>query len=216
MSNCCRDRREGGGRWSRWALLAVLLGAPMSALADRIEIRGQIVDAQYQPIAHRSLRLVLASDEDPRAPQAGRTVVSDADGRFTLTVDQTPRRHWVFGGSLGMVIPFPARASDLGLGIEVERFGRTRLEWLHIDWLGGGAVTLTDAFAQGPDGRFDIAYRSNMRAGDYFEDRPDQRFTGLAAALVPENIERHPRVEGGFLWTMDLMVIPPAPPDRSP
>lgn len=207
MNNCFRIRHDGRWLSRRCQLLSVLLSISMGAQADRIDIRGLVVDAQHQPIAHLPLRLVLDSDDDPHAPQAGHHLVSDGDGRFALQVDRTPRRRWVYGGSLGMVLPIPARATVLGLGIEAERFGRKRLDWLHINWMSVNAATQSDAYAQGANGRFDVAYRSDLRAGDFFVDRPDQRFSGLGTPLVLESINQHPRPEGGIHWHLELKVI---------
>jgi hypothetical protein len=217
MIVCCLRRDERPRLLGRFVACAWLLCASMSAHADRVEIQGRALDAQHQPVAGQPLRIVLDADDDRAAPDAGRRRVSDADGRFELHVDWTPRRRWVFGGSLLMVVPVPARADYLGLGVETESFGRKRLSWLHIDWLSTNAATSADAIGQGADGRFDIEYRHDGRAGDYFVDRPDQRFTHLDTPIALESIERLTDAQGGPLWRLQLHLIHhPANHERSP
>ncbi|MBV0912042.1 carboxypeptidase-like regulatory domain-containing protein [Anianabacter salinae] len=133
------------------ALFAACLAAP--ARADTLFLSGVVQDLDGRPLPRLSVRVVLGSDPAPRRPGAGRMIVTDAQGRFTVQSDVslTSRR-------IRLDNPFVRHPSQLlEIGFEMDLLGQPALHWTELDFIDGqGPLRGMSSFVAGKDGAFDV------------------------------------------------------------
>jgi len=123
-----------------------------SAQADTLMLTGVLEDNAGNPLRREQFRLVLGSDSAPRNPDAGRMLLTDAQGRFALEAEVTlePRR-------VQLDSVFTRHSSQLlEIGFEFDLLGQPALHWVEIDFVANeGPLRGIETFVAGRGGAFD-------------------------------------------------------------
>lgn len=159
------------------SLLAPGLAAPV-AQADTLVLSGVLQDPAGQPLSGMAMRVVLGSDPSPRQPDAGRTVVTDAQGRFALEADVVLRSRRVRLDTL-----FARHESRLlEIGFELDLLGQPALHWVEVDFIAGaGPLRGIMTFVAGAGGAFDapLTFHSRDQSWSIPGDPSGIRLTGV-------------------------------------
>ncbi|WP_372422336.1 hypothetical protein [Salinarimonas chemoclinalis] len=167
------------------ALLVLVLPGTGTA-EETLHLTGLLHDGAGQPLAGRSLRVVLGSDPTPRAPAAGRVLVTGADGRFALTapVTRSPRR---------VRLDSLFRRHDallLEIGFELDILGRPALHWVELDFIAGtGPRRGIAVFLPGGAGLFDqpLPFRDSDQTWSLPDDPQGLRLTSPGVDVLVES-----------------------------
>lgn len=174
--------------------------APSVVHADTLHLFGVLQDPSGRPLARERFRLVLGSDLAPRSAQAGRTVQTDARGRFTLQAPVSlPARRIRLDSQL-------ARHDSrlLELGFEFDLLGQPALYWVEVDFTRHGPLRGIGAYVRGRAGLFDmpLTFHAREHAWSVPGDPRGMRLSDIGADV---------RIEGANdgangVWQIDLMV----------
>jgi hypothetical protein len=182
------------------AALALTLAVAAPAAADRLHLTGRLIDPSGLPLAGETFRLVLGSDPTPRAPDPGRVLTTDAQGRFTLEAPITPRPRRI---RLDSVLQrHDSRLLELGWAFDL--IGHPALYWVEVDVTRFGPVRGIAAFVAGAGGAFDLPLRFHSR--EHAWSIPgDPRGLRLSQIGADVQIEGANAGEGGH-WRLDVVV----------
>jgi hypothetical protein len=196
---------------------AVASKQPLGPAADDLDLLITIVDpATKKPVTGLPLRVVLSSDPDWQAPDAGKRYVTDDRGRVrdTRQVRMESRR-------VGLDIPLVTHAAaGFEIGIQIGTAGMPLLYTLTLDEVKkahGTLISDTQVYTRAADGTFskevDLTWNATNnetqdvytlppRDAKTFERLPDPppfRITERNLQLLP-----HPKADGSTRWALDL------------
>ena len=171
------------------ALTLLVLFAPIApARADTLILTGVLQDPAGRPLPDLSMRVVFGSDPSPRLPDAGRTVVTDAQGRFAVQADVTLKSRRVRLDSL-----FSRHQSQLlEIGFELDLLGQPALHWVELDFIAGqGPLRGINTFVAGSRGLFDepLVFHSRDHSWSIPGDPRGLRLTGVGTDVRVETWE---------------------------
>lgn len=196
--------------------LAAATASPEAAPSggEPLDLLVTVVDAAGKPVADLPMRVVLSSDPQPRAAEAGKRYVTDAHGRVrdVLPVRMEARR-------VELDIPLVThKARGFELGLEIEMDGVPLLYTLTLDDVKGGTlISDTQVYTHGRDGSFtrevDLTWDASAtedrdvyrlpprdpKTFDPLPDPPSRRLTQRSLQLLS-----HPRPDGTKRWSLDL------------
>lgn len=186
--------------------LAIGLGLmAQPAMADRLDLTGVLIDGQGNPIAGQVLRIVPGADNSPlardtsRRPDAGHSVTTNAEGRFSLRSDVTLRSRRIELDALG--VRHPSRL--LELGFELDLLGQPALYWTEIDFTRFGPLVGLQAFVL-RDGLFTTPLI--FHDSEFAWSLPDDP-VGLRLSSMGADVEVNRASDGaGGLWRVDVTV----------
>lgn len=180
-----------------------LLARP--ALADRLDLTGVLIDGQGRPISGQVLRIVPGGEDRPRAreaarrPDAGITVTTNTEGRFSLRGEVNVRTRRI---ELPDQPGLRHNARLLELGFELDLAGQPALYWAQIDFTRDGPFVGMQAFVL-RDGLFTTPLTFHDDTGDWsLPDSPESRLPSIGAEL---QVNRASDGAGG-LWRLDVTV----------
>lgn len=183
------------------ALLS-LLGAMHIATADPIDIEVRILKQDGSPYAGLPVRLVVGSEPDSRAPNAGAVLTTDADGKILRKVDAP-----VVDRKVSLGNPFVKRNSKyVAVAVELELVDRRALYWTDLDYLKDGVLGQMIAYVAGGDGIFDdmLVFHADQHAWS-FPDQPDgMLMTSYGADLKVFSMEK---TADGAGWIVKLEIV---------
>lgn len=183
-----------------------------------LDVEFKLTDRDYQPLADVPVRLVLGV-ADWQAPDAGKRILTAADGTATFTTDAIVDRRWQFSnvGFTFLRIPFRSDhiwvAAELEFAVPKKDGGDTVRHWLYtadIDRDSGGDCSSDDldaVYEAGPDGRFTKLIGENA-AGPNFHTLVDGWMLSSAgyrmwdfelAAPEPANGAKHWHLKLGIM-----------------
>jgi hypothetical protein len=167
------------------ALALLIPGVAASpARTDTLVLTGVLQDPGGRPHSGMAMRVVLGSDPSPRLPDAGRTLVTDAMGRFALETDVTLRSRRV---RLGVFSQPESRL--LEIGFELDLLGQPALHWVEVDFIGGsGPLRGIMTFVAGAGGAFDapLTFHSRDQSWSIPGDPSGIRLTGVGTDVRVE------------------------------
>jgi hypothetical protein len=173
-----------------------------SAQADTLRLTGVLEDASGNPLRREQFRLVLGSDPAPRNPDAGRMLVTDAQGRFALEADVTLTSRRVKLDSV-----FTRHSSKLlEIGFEFDLLGQPALHWVELDFIANlGPLRGIKTFVAGQRGAFDqtLVFHSGEHSWSIPGDKTGMRLSDPGTDVQVE--EWDDSIDGQ--WRLDLRVI---------
>ncbi|HTV69916.1 MAG TPA: hypothetical protein VMF90_15400 [Rhizobiaceae bacterium] len=182
--------------------LVCLLGALQIAFADPIDIEVRILKQDGSPYAGLPVRLVVGSEPDSRAPNAGEVLTTDADGKIRRKVDAP-----VVDRKVSLGNPFVKRSSKyVAVAVELELVDRRALYWTDLDYLKDGVLGQMVAYVAGPDGVLDdmLTFHADQHAWS-FPDKPDgMLMTSYGADLKVFSMEK---TADGAGWIVKLEIV---------
>jgi len=181
--------------------LACLFGALQQASAEPIQVKARFVREDGSALAGMSVRMVIGSEKDSRAPQAGKTLTTDGSGRVTYTVDAPIKERKVQTGS-----SFFRSASQLiEVGIELELLGRRALYWVELDLVKAGPLMGQAAYVAGPGGRFDqmLKFNDKTHSWSFPDDPTGMQLTGTGAQVVQHDMKKNAATG---VWEIELQM----------
>lgn len=211
--------RELGDEASRASKVrATPASAPTAATAggEELDVLITVTDpAGKKPVADLPIRVVLSSDADPRAPDAGKRYVTDAKGRVrdSLRVDMQSRR-------VNLDIPLITHKSrGFEIGFEIRMDGMPLLYTLTLDEVKQSTLisnrqvfTRDDArgaferevYMDGSATSHDASdvYTLPPRDPRTFERLPDPPSSRLSLRNL--QMLSHPRADGSNRWTLEV------------
>lgn len=143
------------------AFVALLAGASAAA-SEPIRVDARFVDQTGAAIAGLPVRLVVGSERASRASEAGRRLITNADGRVLYVVDAPVKSRRVALDNV--FVRHPSRLTEIGL--EMDLLGHRALYWVEIDLVQAGPVAGLAVFVQDASGGFGLPlpYDSARRA----------------------------------------------------
>jgi len=178
-----------------------LLAQP--AAADRLDLTGLLVDGQGNPIAGQVLRIVPGGEDRPRAreaarrPDAGVTVTTNDQGRFSLRGEVNVRTRRI---ELPDQPGVRHNSRLLELGFELDLAGQPALYWAEIDFTRDGPLVNLQANLL-RDGLFTTPLTFHDDTGDWsLPEDPGTRLPSVGADL---QVNRASDGAGG-LWRVDI------------
>jgi len=187
-----------------WVGLVVLLLSILgvsAVRADTIELSVRIVDEKGAPHAGMPVRVVVGTEPDPRAANAGARLTTDADGRVSRTLEAAVERQWSTGDYL-----IPRRLFTLFVGVELDLVGRRTLYWVTLtDYERRGALIGIEAFVQGRGGSFDAPLKRVPPGSWQFPDQPDGLLmTDIGVRAQRWTMENEATADGKRRWRVTL------------
>lgn len=183
-------------------LMAVANGSP--ARADVLDIHGQLVRSDGSPLANHPLRLVVGTEPDPRGPQAGQRLTTDAEGRFRRRLEtKVPRRLKTLD-----IWFIPHRTDLIEVGVELELLGRPALYWIELDHMREGVLGGMDVFLKDGSGRFRqrLKFHSQRHSWSFPDDPNGMLLTGIGANLRAHDARVTTAADGRRHWTVELKI----------
>ncbi len=139
------------GRSVLTGFLTCLFGAMQQASAEPIQVKARFVHEDGSALSGMTVRMVIGSEKGSRAPNAGKILTTDGDGRVNYTVDAPIKERKIQTSSA-----FLRSASQLiEVGFELELLGRRALYWVELDLVKAGPLMGQAAYVPGSSGRFD-------------------------------------------------------------
>lgn len=178
--------------------LAFLMGAAPPVTAEPILVNAQFVREDGSPLAGMPVRVVIGSEKAARAPGAGKSLTTDAQGRVRYQVEAPIKQRRIKLDSI-----FARHDSRLvEVGIELELLGRRALYWIEIDLVKAGPLAGMHVFLPGRSGQFDLPLTFDEKNHTWsLPDQPDgMRLTGVGARLVEHDLQISP----AGVWTVTL------------
>lgn len=179
-----------------------LLATTHIVSADPIDIEVRIVKEDGSPHIRLPVRLVVGSEPNSRAPNAGETLTTGADGKIVRKVDAP-----VVERRITLDIPFVKHsAMYVAVAVELDLVGRRALYWTDLDYLKNGALGQMVAYVAGPDGVFDdmLTFHPDQHAWT-FPDQPDgMLMTSYGADLKVFSMEK---TADGAGWIVKLEIM---------
>lgn len=185
---------------------------PAASGTEDLDILITVLDPAKAPVKGLPMRVVLSSDPDWRAPEAGKRYVTDERGRVRdgLKVRMESRR-------VGLDIPLVThKAVGFEIGIEIGIEGMPLLYTLTLDEVKKARATLisdTQVYTRAADGSFtrevDLTWNTtnagytlpprDPKTFDRLPNPPPFRLTERNLQLLP-----HPKADGTNRWVLDL------------
>jgi hypothetical protein len=182
-------------------LLTCLLGALQQASADPVQVKAQFVQEDGRALAGMTVRMVIGSEKDSRAPNAGKTLITDGNGRVNYTIDAPIKERKIQTGST-----FSRSASQLiEIGIEMELLGRRALYWIELDLIKAGPLMGQSAYVAGSSGRFDrmLKFHDKTHSWSFPDDPKGMQLTGTGATVLQHDMKKNAATGR---WEIDLKV----------
>lgn len=137
-----------------WTVLTALglVACDTGAKAEEmVEVRMQLVRSDGSPLAHVPVRVVLSTEKNPRSPDAGMRLITDAQGRIERkTMGKVEKR------SVELDNMFARHRMDyIDVGIEMNWPGDRALHWIGLDSNRSGTLVSSSVYKLGRLGRFD-------------------------------------------------------------
>ncbi|MDP1588095.1 MAG: hypothetical protein Q8M07_10145 [Prosthecobacter sp.] len=179
-------------------LLTFLFGVTPPAMAEPIQVNAQFVREDGGPLAGMPVRVVIGSEKAARAPGAGKSMTTDAQGRVRYQVEAPIKQRRIKLDSI-----FARHDSRLvEVGIELELLGRRALYWIEIDLVKAGPLAGIYVFLPGRGGQFDLPLTFHEKNHSW--SLPDQPggmlLTGTGARLLEHDLQISP----SGVWTVTL------------
>jgi hypothetical protein len=196
--------RSSGWRWAWTALLLMAAANGSPARADLLDIRGQLVRPDGSPLAQHPLRLVVGTETEPRAPQAGLRLVTDAQGRFRRQLEtKVPRRFKTL--DIGFI---PHRTDLIEIGVELELLGRPALYWIELDHLRDGVLGGMGVFLKDGSGRFRERpkFHSQTHSWSFPDDPNGMQLSDIGANLRAHDARLTTAADGKRHWVVELKI----------
>jgi len=182
------------------AIAAALLAASV-ARADPIDISVRIVKPDGSAYAGLPVRLVVGSEPDSRAPNAGEILTTDNDGRISRTVDAP-----VVARKITLDVPFVKHDSIyVAVAVELDLLGRPALYWTDLDIVNGGTLSQMIAYVAVGDGFLDdmLTFHQGQHAWS-FPDKPEgPMLTSIGADLKDHQFDKSADGKG---WVVKLEI----------
>lgn len=142
--------------------MALLAGISADASADPIHVDARFVDEAGAPIAGLPVRLVIGSERDSRAADAGRRLVTGTDGKVAYQVDAPVGSRRIPLDNV--FVRHPSRLIEIG--VEMDLIGHRALYWVEIDLVQAGPLAGMAVFVQDASGGFQrpLPYDQSRRA----------------------------------------------------
>lgn len=194
---------------TRLAFLAGLLpGLACGAGPEALDLDLTVVDDASAPLTGFPIRVVLDSDPNPRAPGAGRKMVTDADGRILSELRVKADRRTI--GNYSYLLGWH-HVETVKVGFELTSLGgQAILYWLWFDYYTQSASRVSFAYAPDERGHFvrelSFEWDTNKSFGGYRTAPTDNKGS---AGLPP--LKRPP----AKLLYDDLWLTRDAQPDGS-
>ncbi|MBX3578315.1 MAG: hypothetical protein KF723_14000 [Rhizobiaceae bacterium] len=184
-------------------MAAVMAGVGCTAAADPepIDIEVRIVDESGAPRANLPVRLVVGSEANARAPGAGATLTTDADGRIRRQLEAAvaPRK-------VSLDNPFVKHDSRyLAVALELDIVGRPALYWTDLDYFRSGTLGQMVAYMPGSDGVFDemLVFHPEQHAWTFPGEPDGFRLSSIGADLKLFSMDRTEDEKG---WIVRLEI----------
>ncbi len=196
-------------RKGKWPLLAALglaaCNTGPSQADDTIEVSVQVVRRDRSPIVGLPVRVVVGTEKDARAPNAGARLVTDANGRVFRSVRGNARKRSV---TLDNVF-VRHRMDSIDVGVEMKLLGRPALYWVELDSNRVGTLGGMAAYVSGRSGRFDRQIKRHPKYSYLwaFPDDPNGRpLEGTGANLRLPSAESTTDANGARRWKIDFVL----------
>lgn len=169
------------------AVLSIFTLSAQQVRAEPVSLTLKLVDEAGKPIAGQALRVVLGSEAEASAPEAGQNLSTDMSGVVRLTAEATIDRRSVSSTSIFTRHP----AEHLVVGVELDLIGRRALYRVRLDQTRAGTVGQINAFLPGTGGRFDqpLIFHADTQSWSLPDDPAGLRLTGIGAELKAHNME---------------------------
>ncbi|MDI1311018.1 hypothetical protein [Prosthecobacter sp.] len=182
-------------------LLFCFMGSPQQAAAEPIQVKARFVREDGSALAGMAVRMVIGSEKDSRAPQAGRTLTTDGNGGVTYTVNAPIKERKIQTGSA-----FFRSASQLvEVGIEMELLGRRALYWVELDLVKAGPMMGQATYVAGSKGDFDrmLKFNDKTHSWSFPDDPKGMQLTGTGANVTEHSMRKNAATGR---WEIDLTV----------
>ena len=182
-------------------LLTCLFGAMQQTSAEPIQVKAQFVHEDGRAISGMNVRMVIGSEKDSRAQNAGKTLTTDGEGRVSYTIDAPIKERKIQTGSAF----FRSASQLIEVGIEMELLGRRALYWIELDLVKAGPLMGQAAYVAGSSGRFDQMLKFNEKTHSWsFPDDPKgMQLTGTGANVLQHDMKKNAATGR---WEIDLKV----------
>lgn len=184
-------------------LVASLAANGLSAAAEPepIDIEIRIVDENGAPRAGLPVRVVVGSEASARAPGAGATVTTDADGKVRRQVDAS-----VVERKISLDNPLVKHESRyLAVAVELDLVGSRALYWTDLDYFRSGTLGQMVAYVAGPDGIFDdmLVFHPDRHAWSFPGETEGMMLTSIGADLKLFSLDQ---TDDGKGWIVRLEI----------
>jgi len=150
-------------------LLTCFMGSTQQAAAEPIQVKARFVGEDGSALAGMTVRMVIGSEKDSRAPNAGKTFTTDGNGRVTYTADAPIKERKIQVGSAF----FRSASQLIEVGVEMELLGRRALYWVELDLVKAGPLMGQATYVAGSSGRFDRMLKFSDKTHSWsFPDDP--------------------------------------------
>ncbi len=188
--------------WTALLLMAAAHGSP--ARADLLDIRGQLLRPDDSPLANHPLRLVIGTEPEARAQEAGLRLVTDTQGRFRRQIEaKVPRRFKTL--DIGFI---PHRTDLIEIGVELDLLGRPALYWIELDHLRDGVLGGMGVFLMDGSGRFRqrLQFHSKTHSWSFPDDPRGMQLSDIGATLRAHDARVTAAVGGKRHWVVELKI----------
>jgi hypothetical protein len=180
--------------------LAFLIGTASPITAEPMQVNAQFVHEDGSPLAGMPVRVVIGSEKASRAPGAGKSLTTDAQGRVRYQAEAPIKQRRIKLDSI-----FARHDSRLvEVGIELELLGRRALYWIEIDLVRAGPLAGMHFYLPGRSGQFDLPLTFHEKNHSWsLPDQPDgMLLTGAGARSLEHDLQISP----AGLWTVTLRI----------
>ncbi len=181
-------------------VLTCLFGTMQQASAEPIQGKARFVHEDGSAISGMTVRMVIGSEKDSRAPNAGKTLTTDGNGRVSYTVDAPINERKIQTGSA-----LRSASQLIEVGIEMELLGRRALYWVELDLVKAGPLMGQAAYVPGSSGRFDqmLKFNDKTHSWSFPDDPKGMQLTGTGANVLEHDMKKNAATGR---WEIDLKV----------
>ncbi len=181
--------------------LTCLFGAIQQTSAEPIQVKAQFVHEDGSAISGMAVRMVIGSEKDSRAPNAGKTLTTDGEGRVSYTVDAPIKERKIQTGSAF----FRSPSQLIEVGIEMKLLGRRALYWVELDIVKAGPLMGQAAYVLGSSGHFDqmLKFNDKTHSWSFPDDPKGMQLTSTGANVLQHDMKKNAATGR---WEIDLKV----------
>lgn len=182
-------------------LLTCLFGTMQQASAEPIQVKARFVHEDGSPLSGMTVRMVIGSEKDSRSPNAGKSLITDGNGRVSYTVDAPIKERKIQTGSSF----FRSKSQLIEVGIEMELLGRQALYWIELDLVKAGPLMGQSVYVSGSSGRFDrmLKFNDKTHSWSFPDDPKGMQLTGTGANVLQHDMKKNAATGR---WEIDLTV----------